>query len=117
MEENAQTKLRHILEQFNPTESADAENFNKLKAAYDACLDENLLKQRGSKPLDELLANLQSIYPSKSGLIAGTQDHLTNAIIFLMESGVNALVSSGVSVSIAFESSRSSQSLCEDHIN
>ncbi|OQE20033.1 hypothetical protein PENSTE_c014G01737 [Penicillium steckii] len=97
MEENAQTKLRHILEQVKPTESADAENFDKLKAAYDACLDESLLKQRGSKPLDELLAHLQSIYPSKSGLIAGTQDHLTSAIIFLMKTGINALVSPGVS--------------------
>lgn len=116
MEENAQTKLRHILEQVKPTESADAKNFDKLKAAYDACLDESLLKQRGSKPLDELLAHLQSIYPSKSGLIAGTQDHLTSAIIFLMKTGINALVSPGVSVSITSQIT-CPNNLREDHIN
>ena len=116
MEENAQTKLRHILEQVKPTESADAKNFDKLKAAYDACLDESLLKQRGSKPLDELLAHLQSIYPSKSGLITGTQDHLTSAIIFLMKTGINALVSPGVSVSITSQIT-CTNNLREDHIN
>jgi endothelin-converting enzyme len=49
--------------------------------------------------LDEMLAELQSIYPTKSGLVSGTQDHLTSAILYLMKSGVEALVSSGVTVS------------------
>ncbi|KAJ5750355.1 Peptidase M13 neprilysin [Penicillium manginii] len=97
MEENAETTLRHVLEQSKARDSADVNNFEKIKAAYDACLDESVIKQRGSKPLDDLLARLQSIYPSKSGLIAGTQDHLTSALLFLMKSGVEALVSSGVS--------------------
>lgn len=99
MEENAETNLRHILEQPEAPDSADTNNFKKIKAAYDACLDESAIKHRGSEPLDKLLARLQNIYPSKSGLIAGTQDHLTSALLFLMNSGVEALVSPGISVS------------------
>ncbi|KAJ5674071.1 hypothetical protein N7462_009510 [Penicillium macrosclerotiorum] len=97
MEENAQTRLRHILERSNPPDGADDGNFNKLKAAYNACLDETTIRERGTKPLVDLLTDLQKIYPVKSGLVSGTQDHLTNALLFLMKSGVDALVSSGVS--------------------
>ncbi|KAJ5174455.1 uncharacterized protein N7482_000332 [Penicillium canariense] len=97
MAENSQTRLRHILELSEPPESADVENFEKLKAGYDACLDESSIRKRGAQPLADLLAALQNIYPPKSGLVAGTQDHLTRAILFLMELGVEALVSSSVS--------------------
>lgn len=99
MEENAQTRLRHILEKSESPDSADADNFEKLKAAYHACLDESVIRERGSEPLDEVLAGLQKIYPAKSGLVSGTRDHLTNALLFLMNSGVEALVSPNVSVS------------------
>lgn len=103
MAENAQTRLRHILERAEAPDSsdsdADADNFEKLKAAYDACLDESTIRKRGSEPLDEVLAKLQKIYPAKGGLVSGTQDHLTNAILFLMKSGVEALVSPSISVS------------------
>lgn len=100
MAENAETNLRHILERPKAPDSADNNNFEKIQAAYHACLDESVIKQRGSKPLDELLASLQKIYPSQAGLIAGTQDHLTNALLFLMKSGVEPLVSSGISVGL-----------------
>lgn len=100
MEENAQTRLRHILEKPAAPDSADADNFGKLKAAYHACLDESVIRERGSKPLDEVLAALHKIYPAKSGLVSGTQDRLTSALLFLMKSGVEALVSPRVSVSL-----------------
>ncbi|KAJ5132423.1 Peptidase M13 neprilysin [Penicillium atrosanguineum] len=96
MEENSQTKLRHILEQSEAPDSSDDENFKKLKLAYDACLDESTVRSRGSKPLDEMLAKLQGIYPTKGGLVSGSQHHLTSALLYLMKSGVEALVSSGV---------------------
>lgn len=99
MAENAQTRLRHIIERPTAPDSADEDNFKKLKAAYDACLDETTIRQRGSGPLDETLAELQKVYPIKGGLVSGTQDHLTDAILFLMKSGVEALVSASISVS------------------
>jgi hypothetical protein len=99
MAENSETKLRHILEQQDAPDASDEENFKKLKAAYDACLDESTVRSRGSKPLDEMLAGLQDIYPTKGGLVSGSQDHLTGALLYLMASGVEALVSSGITVS------------------
>lgn len=99
MEENTQTRLRHILERPEAPESSDSDNFRKFKAAYGACLDESTIRGRGIQPLAEMLAELQQIYPTKGGLVSGTQDHLTDAILYLMKSGVEALVSSGVSVS------------------
>ena len=100
MEENSQTRLRHILERSEAPEKVDADNFQKLKAGYDACLDESAIRKRGTKPLADLLAALQKIYPAKSDLVAENKDQLTPALLFLMRSGVDALVSSGVSVSL-----------------
>ncbi|KAJ5185294.1 Peptidase M13 neprilysin [Penicillium cf. griseofulvum] len=96
MEENAQTKLRHILERTEPTESSDADNFKKLKAAYDACLDEATVSKRGSEPLTNILDELKTIYPAKAGLVNGSQDQLTSALLYLANAGVEALASSGV---------------------
>lgn len=98
MDENAETRLRHILERSESPDPADTGNFKKLKAAYSACLDESTARKRGSEPLLALLAELQKIYPIQSGLVTGTQHHLTNAILFLIESGVEALVSPSISV-------------------
>lgn len=97
MEEHSETQLRHILERPDPPQADDANNFKKLKAAYNACLDESTLRERGTKPLDGLLARLKKVYPVTNGLVSGSQDHLTNAILFLLKSGVEALVSPGVS--------------------
>lgn len=99
MQENSQTKLRHILEQSEAPDSSDDGNFKKLKAAYDACLDESTVRSRGSKPLDKMLAELRDIYPTQGGFVSGSQDHLTRALLYLMKSGVEALVSSGITVS------------------
>jgi endothelin-converting enzyme len=99
MEENAQTKLRHILERTEQPQPSDADNFEKLKSAYDACLDEATVSKRGRKPLGDILHELKSIYPENTGLVKGAQDHLTKALLYLMNAGVDALASSGVTVS------------------
>lgn len=105
MEENAQTRLRHILERTEPPQLADGDNFKKLKSAYDACLDEATVTKRGSKPLTDVLDELKNIYPAKTGLVKGAQDHLTHALLYLMNAGVEALASSGVTVSQCLTSS------------
>ncbi|KAJ5878839.1 hypothetical protein N7455_002304 [Penicillium solitum] len=96
MAENAQTKLRHILERTEAPQSSDADNLKKLKAAYDACLDEATVNERGSKPLTNVLDELKTIYPAKAGLVKGAQDQLTSALLYLANAGVEALASSGV---------------------
>ncbi|KAL2706048.1 hypothetical protein AAEP93_001298 [Penicillium crustosum] len=96
MGENAQTRLRHILERTEAPQSSDADNLKKLKAAYNACLDEATVNERGSKPLTNILDELKTIYPPQAGLVKGAQDHLTSALLYLANAGVEALTSSGV---------------------
>ena len=98
MEENGQTRLRHILERPSAPDGADAENFAKLKNAYNACLDESTIKERGIKPLVNLLEKFQSVYPASDATGLGAEDHLTEAVLFLIKSGVEALVAPDVSV-------------------
>ncbi|KAL2008312.1 hypothetical protein VTN00DRAFT_8294 [Thermoascus crustaceus] len=93
MEENSQTLLRHVLESPQPlvktaVEAADAEVFQKLKAQYDACVDEATLRERGAKPLEDILAQIEKIYPA---------GNLTSAVVYLMEIGVEALTSFSIS--------------------
>ena len=96
MEDNAETQLRHILEASDAPSSADSENFGKLKATYEACLDESTASKRGSEPLEQVLAQLDQIYPSSDREV---KNNLTNAVLYLMKSGVEALASSSPSVS------------------
>lgn len=95
MEENSQALLRRVLESPQPlakstVDSADAEIFQKLKAEYDACVDEATLRERSAKPLENILAQIEKIYPA---------GNLTSAVVYLMEIGVEALTSFGISVS------------------
>ncbi|KAF7593635.1 hypothetical protein BBP40_011153 [Aspergillus hancockii] len=92
MEEAAQSRLRHLLSSSKPSEPADSNNFKKLKAAYTACMDEATVNKRGSKPLEHMLAKFEKIYSRDPLAIKGSSADLTKAILYLMESGINALV-------------------------
>ncbi|EAW21324.1 M13 family metallopeptidase [Aspergillus fischeri NRRL 181] len=94
MAEAAQMRLRHILESTSAPEAADEENFRKLKSAYNACLDEAAISKRGSEPLDALLAQFDDIYSAESAAV-GSDVNITDAVLFLMNSGVTALVEMG----------------------
>lgn len=98
MAEAAQMRLRHILESTSVPEAADEENLRKLKSAYNACLDEAVISKRGSEPLDALLAQLDDIYSAESTAV-GSDVNITDAVLFLMNSGVTALVEMGPGVS------------------
>jgi endothelin-converting enzyme len=75
--------------------SADEQNFDKMKAVYDACLDEEKIKEHGAEPLMQVLDEIKQAYPvealGKSD--AGTRD----AIALLAKYGISALVASGTS--------------------
>lgn len=43
--------------------SADEENFDKMKAVYDACLDEDKIKSLGVEPLLKVLEEIKKAYP------------------------------------------------------
>ncbi|KAF1934863.1 endothelin-converting enzyme 1 [Clathrospora elynae] len=107
MSENSQMLLRHILEApypkdsqhsyFSPMQlhtvakSADEENFDKMKAAYDACLNEDQIKSIGAEPLLHILDKIKKAYPVSTADSHGIKD----AILLLAKYGVTGLVTAG----------------------
>jgi endothelin-converting enzyme len=104
MNENNQLILKHILESPTPkdeslfwsAESPDHEIFGKLQDGYSACMNETLLGSLGSKPLLDLLLQLDQIYPTETLKLGKDDDSLTKAIEFLMSIGVGGPVNIGV---------------------
>lgn len=109
MSENSQMLLRHILEapypdktvqaEFSPqltaatSESADKQNFDKLKAAYDACLDEDTIKKYGVTPLLEILNETSSRLSAQScpnSKAISEQNALADTVLYLANLGVSA---------------------------
>lgn len=118
MSENSQMLLRHILEapypndsnhsNFSPAQlveslsSVDEQNFDKLKAAYDACMDEEKIKAAGVKPLMEVLHQVADLFPVKESafnrrtpLTAADSKDIAETVLYLEKLGVSALISSG----------------------
>ncbi|KAF2017828.1 peptidase family M13 [Aaosphaeria arxii CBS 175.79] len=105
MQEESSLLLRHVLEApypkdsehsyFSPmqlrvnSKSADEENFNKMKSAYDACLDEDRIKSIGLQPLLEVLDEVKQAYP------ADGEAHIKDAILSLARYGVSAIIATG----------------------
>ncbi|KAF2710379.1 zincin [Pleomassaria siparia CBS 279.74] len=107
MSENSQLLLRHILEAPYPKDSAhsyfspmqlqtvakpaDEENFDKMKAAYDACLNEDKIKSIGAEPLLQVLEEIKKTYS-----VATSDSHaIKDTVLLLAKYGVTALVSTG----------------------
>lgn len=100
MAENAHVRLRHILEaeSTQDTSSSDSENFRKLRAAYDACMDVPSLKEKGTKQLEHVLGQLSDIYSAGSSSAKGPMKDLTGPLLYLIKIGVEALVSTYIAV-------------------
>jgi endothelin-converting enzyme len=96
MSENSQLLLRHILEGPVPAnvakdDSDDRDNFKKLRAAYDSCLDEEAIKKAGLDPLRKFLDEIkQKVFRpfSDDGLIG-------NATLYLAKYGIHPFVAAG----------------------
>ncbi|MCJ1320379.1 hypothetical protein MMC15_005717 [Xylographa vitiligo] len=121
MNEDSQILLRHVLESpfskamANAADASaiDQENFEKIQDAYNACMAESSIKKRASSPLLQILYKLEEIFPVKrpyqgqerfpkmemqhqKGLFYTGETALSNAISYLMEIGVDAMLSLGV---------------------
>jgi endothelin-converting enzyme len=75
--------------------SADEENFDKMKAAYDACMNEDQIKSEGVKPLLEALSGIKRAYPVSTSKTSD-KHALKEVILLLTKFGVSSLVSTGV---------------------
>jgi endothelin-converting enzyme len=99
MSETSQTLLRHILEapypdsskhsSFSPAQlaitesSIDKENFEKLKTAYNACMDEDTIKKAGATPLLDVFEQILKL------------TELSDMVTYLAEQGISAFISAG----------------------
>ncbi|KXH49781.1 peptidase family M13 [Colletotrichum simmondsii] len=110
MSENSELLLRHILEApypkdsqhsyFSPLrlestdKSADEQNFDKMKAAYDACVDEDKIKEIGVEPLIQILDEVKNSYPLEAATTVDSSP-TKDTILLLSRYGVNAFIASG----------------------
>lgn len=117
MAENSQQILRHVLESPYPVSSQDFEIhsmakqkiFGKLHDAYEACMNEDKLKEIGSAPLLNILRKIEDLYPAQrpheksemfftssnhyqQGLMSNNENQLSKTVAYLTSIGVSALV-------------------------
>jgi endothelin-converting enzyme len=71
--------------------SVDQQNFDKLKGAYDACMDEKTIKQAGIRPLAGILRQVAEMAKSEDS------NALSDTVLFLHKLGVTSLLSLGAS--------------------
>ena len=125
MEETSQQILRHVLESpytdshqlVEISSLAEKQLFTKLQDAYNACMNEDKIKEIGSRPLLEVLRQIEKLFPAvapqrafdsfphqveqyQKGMSFKENNHLSNTIIYLESIGVTTLVSFTVGVSL-----------------
>lgn len=122
MEESSQQILRHVLESpysdahsmVATSSTAEQEIFRKLQGQYEACMDENKIREVGVRPLLGALRKIADLFPAadpestpgafqrklQKHLLNKGENKLSNAVIYLESIGVTALVSFGIGVCI-----------------
>ena len=140
MHENSQILLRHILEAPFPrmlsiaksVVSADEENFDKMKAAYRSCMDESTIKAQQSLSLIELLKRVRDLFPAEKPYLTDVahlydsaqqqvtalpngKELLSGVLTYLMNLGIDALVS--FSVDVRFTVQRRLRSILDQFIS
>ena len=73
--------------------SLDEQNFDKMRAAYEACLDEDKIKERGLEPLLKVLDYIKGLFPDDSTKTGPSATH--DAVSILSRYGVSTLVATG----------------------
>ena len=117
MNEASKSILRHILEDSVPSSKksskvlveADSDNFSKLKAAYNACMDQNTIKTIGLAPLRKIVDKVKEFYPaghqvdqvdqasfSSQRPLVKPEEDLTAVLEKLSSIGIEALVNAYV---------------------
>ena len=125
MAENSQQILRHLLESPYPINDqrieihsvAKQKIFGKLHSAYDACVNEERLRDLGSAPLIAILRKIEDLFPAsrpsgiadgfpllsnsgQRGLMFDGENQLSKTMAYLTSIGVSALVDFYVGVCV-----------------
>ncbi|RKF76155.1 Endothelin-converting enzyme 1 [Golovinomyces cichoracearum] len=112
MDDNTKLILKHVLEtpyqnvskvlslESSPNaRSADKEIFNKIKTAYDVCMNISTIRNQGIKPLVEVIRQIIDLFPvtesdirKNEPLTASDEMELSEALIFLQKLGIDSLL-------------------------
>jgi endothelin-converting enzyme len=114
MVEDSETILRHILEgDASKIPPADRPNFEKLKADYDACMDEKTIKDQSLEPLKKVTEHVKAIFATseeswraspvrssnaQQGIAYTGTNKLTDALLYMEKLEIPWLVSTGIGV-------------------
>ena len=121
MEEDSQQILRHVLEspysvdeyKIEIDSSAKRDIFEKLQTAYNACMDEGVIKDLGSAPLLEVLRKVEELFPAarpdthflpllnnmdQKGLLLKSEDQLSKTLTYLTSIGMDPLIAFYITV-------------------
>ena len=123
MAEDSQQILRHVLEspysgdvyKIETDSSAKRDIFEKLQTAYNACMDEKIIKDVGSAPLLDVLRKVEELFPAarpdtdfsplpllenmdQKGLVLENEDRLSKTLTYLTSIGMDPLISFYVAV-------------------
>ena len=115
MAEDSQQILRHVLEspyavdeyKIEIDSSAKRDIFEKLQTAYNACMDEEVIKDLGATPLLDILRKIEELFPAarpdthflplfesidQKGLLLKSEDQLSKTLTYLMSIGLDPLI-------------------------
>lgn len=121
MAEDSQQVLRHVLEspysvndyKIETNSSAKRDIFEKLQKAYDACMDEKVIRNVGSAPLLNVLRKVEELFPAarpdtdfspafkiveRKVLHSKGANHLSRTLTYLTSIGMDPLISFTVTV-------------------
>jgi len=80
--------------------TSDKQNFDKMKAIYNTCMNEDAIKEYGVEPVAKILEEFETIYPAKGeNPTAANRAELTKALVWLAKNSVEGLISAGSGVS------------------
>ncbi|KAF9874906.1 peptidase family M13 [Colletotrichum karsti] len=92
---NRQHSAFSPLKLFSGDKDADEENFDKMKAVYDACINEDKIKEVGLEPLTQILDQIKQAYPLEGAAKVDEPKPTKDTILLLAKYGVNAFVAAG----------------------
>lgn len=81
-----------------PSRSDDEKNFEKMKAVYDACLNETVIKMLGVSPLVDILSQVEEAFPSKQAadtVNPSDVNAIKETVLLLAKYGLSALIAPG----------------------
>jgi len=112
MSEENEVLIHHILEA--PLDDAasgvEKDNYNKLHDAYASCMNETAIKEKGLKPVMEIIHKAEALFELRGFQIGGTRDPLdasapeksmSTILAYLMSVGIEPLIELGIGVSVS----------------